>query len=471
MIQLSHPAHFHLYKVVAQQLIADGNLVLFVIKSKDILETLLQNAGLPYVNINQHAHRGSKFGILWDMFVREWRIIKLCRKHKIDLITGSTPETAHVSWLLRIHGVNTGEDDAAVVPMFGKVAGPFVTCLVTPTTCDNGKMNDRSAKYPGYHELAYLHPNHFTPDPKIVEAYGIDTSKPYFVMRFASLNAHHDSGIKGINTEIAQRLIDILEGSGLDHFESPNPSASPTDLAHFESSNPSALSQLVPFSSNSSPNNSTKGTSLAPSEACSLSPSACSPSGDSPSQLVPLANNSTNNSTSGYKPRIYITSERPLEPQFEKYRIKINPLDMHHVMAFASLYIGDSQTMAAEAGVLGVPFVRFNDFVGRIGYLRELEDTYHLGYGIHASVLPDDSPIRRNDGSLQPSGVEELYKRVSELVSMPSAERTSLFQSRRQTMLSDKIDCAKFLTWLIEKYPQSAEQTRNANTDFWGRFK
>lgn len=87
---------------------------------------------------------------------------------------------------------------------------------------------------------------------------------------------------------------------------------------------------------------------------------------------------------------------------------------MHHVMAFASLYIGDSQTMAAEAGVLGVPFVRFNDFVGRIGYLRELEDTYELGYGIHASVLPADSPIRRNDGSLQPSGVEELYKRVEE---------------------------------------------------------
>lgn len=63
---------------------------------------------------------------------------------------------------------------------------------------------------------------------------------------------------------------------------------------------------------------------------------------------------------------IYITSERPLEPQFEKYRIRINPLDMHHVMAFASLYIGDSQTMAAEAGVVGTPFVRLNDFVGTI---------------------------------------------------------------------------------------------------------
>ncbi len=202
-------------------------------------------------------------------------------------------------------------------------------------------------------------------------------------MRFASLNAHHDSGIRGINTEIAERLVKILE----------------------------------PF-----------GT-------------------------------------------IFITSERPLEPQFEKYRIKINPLDMHHVMAFASLYIGDSQTMAAEAGVLGVPFVRFNDFVGRIGYLRELEDTYELGYGIHASVLPDDSPIRKTDGSNQPNGTEALYQAVEQLVAMDATERRALYQLRRQKMLSDKIDCAKFLTYFIESYPQSAEQTRKADAEFWKRFK
>ena len=140
-------------------------------------------------------------------------------------------------------------------------------------------------------------------------------------------------------------------------------------------------------------------------------------------------------------------------------------------MVFASLYIGDSQTMSAEAGVLGVPFVRFNDFVGRIGYLRELEDKYELGYGIHASALPADSPIRRNDGSLQPSGVEELYKRVETLVSMPSAERKATFAARREKMLSDKIDCAKFLTWFIENYPASAEETKKADEAFWERFK
>ena len=129
---------------------------------------------------------------------------------------------------------------------------------------------------------------------------------------------------------------------------------------------------------------------------------------------------------------------------------------MHHVMAFASLYIGDSQTMAAEAGVLGTPFVRFNDFVGRIGYLRELEDVYQLGYGIKASSA---------------GSVDALCARVSELVALPAAERQTTFAARRATMLSDKIDCAKFLTYFIEHYPASVQETRKADADFWDRFK
>ena len=178
--------------------------------------------------------------------------------------------------------------------------------------------------------------------------------------------------------------------------------------------------------------------------------------------------------------RIYITSERPLEPQFEQYRIKINPLDMHHVMAFASLYIGDSQTMAAEAGVLGVPFVRFNDFVGRIGYLRELEDTYHLGFGIKATPLPNSNPqlvpqlnnsTSNNALREQPSGPEAMYEIVEQLVAMDAAERRALYQQRRQKMLSDKIDCAKFLTYFIENYPESVAETKNADASFWSRFK
>ena len=54
-------------------------------------------------------------------------------------------------------------------------------------------------------------------------------------------------------------------------------------------------------------------------------------------------------------------------------------------MSFAKIYFGDSQTMAAESGVLGVPFIRFNDFVGKISYLDELENNYKLGFGINTN--------------------------------------------------------------------------------------
>ena len=56
-------------------------------------------------------------------------------------------------------------------------------------------------------------------------------------------------------------------------------------------------------------------------------------------------------------------------------------------------------------------------------------------------------------------------------LAMPSDERRKLWSERRTQMLSDKVDCAQFLTWFIENYPQSAEQTRNADKEFWKQFK
>lgn len=364
LIQLSHPAHFHLYKNVAKNLMEDGHKVFILIKTKDILEDLLKQSGLPYYNILKEAHRKSKLGVFGDMLVRDWRMLRFVKKHKIDLLTGSTVEVAQVGWMTGRYRVNTGEDDMQVVPLVQKLGGPFVQTLLSPEVCDNWKLEGKSVKYASYHELAYLHPNHFQPEKSVVERY-FSTDSPYFILRFASLSAHHDTGIRGINTEIAQHLIDILKPHG----------------------------------------------------------------------------------------RIYITSERELEPQFEQYRIPIKTLDMHHVMAFSTLYIGDSQTMAAEAAVLGVPFVRFNDFVGRIGYLNELEDVYHLGFGIKAS---------------EEGASERMYKVVEDILAMPDLKEE--WQSRRQKMLAEKIDYAQFMTWFIENYPES-HKTMRENPDYQFRFK
>ena len=365
LVQLNHPAHFHYYRHAIENWKAHGHDVIVLIKTKDVLEQLLQEAGVSYFNINSKVHRKSKFGFLWDMLIRDCKVLRFCLKYRIDILTGSSAEVAQIGWLLRRPAVCTGEDDADVVPNYVKCTAPFLQVRLTPTTCNNGVMEPKSVKYYSYQELAYLHPNHFSPDPHRVAKYGIRWDEPFFILRFASLNAHHDKGIKGISTEIAQSIID----------------------------------RLAPYG------------------------------------------------------RVLITSERELEPQFEPYRLHINPLDIHHVMAFAKLYIGDSQTMAAESGVLGVPFIRFNDFVGRIGYLRELEDVYHLGFGIKAS---------------EPGSKEQLLSALDGLLFIPDLDVE--WQNRLHRMLSEKIDYAQFLTWFIEDYPESRDRMKS-DPDYQFRFR
>jgi len=133
--------------------------------------------------------------------------------------------------------------------------------------------------------------------------------------------------------------------------------------------------------------------------------------------------------------KVYISSEREMPEKFEKYRIPIPITKIAHALYYAKLLISDSQTMSAEAGVLGTPYIRFNDFVGKISYLADLEDNYRLGYGI----------LTKNKN--------ELFEKVEELLALDNLHE--LWQKKRERMLSDKIDLTKFMIWLFENYPNS----------------
>lgn len=85
--------------------------------------------------------------------------------------------------------------------------------------------------------------------------------------------------------------------------------------------------------------------------------------------------------------RIYISSEKPLAPEFEHLRFPIAPEHIHHALAFAEFFVGDSQTMTAEAAVLGTPAFRINDFVGRLSYIEQLERR-----GLAFGYKPDQEP-------------------------------------------------------------------------------
>lgn len=343
LFYFGHPAQYHFAKNAIRQLINDGHEVCILIKTKDMLEDLVSDDGLEYINIQPNKHKSNIFSLAIATFERVGRVIKQCRVFCPDILIGPDASVAQAGWLLDIPCLIFGEDDVAVIQNLARVTYPFATKIFSPNVCDLGKWNKKKIGYEGYMKLAYLHPDYFTPKRSIVEKY-IKLDKPYFLLRFARLSAHHDGGIKGINDQIAQRLVDTL---------------------------------------------------------------------------TPYGN-------------VYISSERPLQRQFEQYRLNIEPKDIHHLLAFATILIADSQSMTIEAAMLGTPAVRFNDFVGKIGVLNEVEQKYHLAEGVTT-----DRP-------------EQLFATINQMLQTENLKEE--YQRRRQVMLKDKIDVTKYFVSVIKSY-------------------
>jgi predicted glycosyltransferase len=340
LFYLGHPAHYHFFSRVFKQLQPDQYVI--AIKSKDVLEQLLKENHLPFINIDKDAKGAGRSFIKMfkDLLLRSFRLYKIARKHRATLLAASAVEIAIIGKWLGIPSYVFFEDDFEKIKPFAKIAGPLATVLVCPDCCSAWKWNHKKTGYAGYHELAYLHPDHFTPDESV--AFGIlEKGKRNFLLRFSQLGAYHDKGISGLTDDKAMQLVNLLSSHG----------------------------------------------------------------------------------------KVLITSERPLPPLLEPYRIAIKASDIHHVLAFADLYIGDSQTMTAEAAVLGTPALRFNDFVRELSYLEELEFRYDLTYGFKTNEF------------------DSLIEKAKQLLAVPDLKES--WAAKRNKMLSEKINVAQFFTRLL----------------------
>ena len=132
---------------------------------------------------------------------------------------------------------------------------------------------------------------------------------------------------------------------------------------------------------------------------------------------------------------VFISAERKLSNSLEKYRLKIDPSHIHHLMSFADLFISDSQGMSEEAEILGTPTIRYTDFAGRMSFLEELEIKYQLGF------------------SFKPPSTKNLFDKIEQILNMHNVK--SVWTERKNKMLADKIDLASFLSWFIGNYPES----------------
>jgi len=147
--------------------------------------------------------------------------------------------------------------------------------------------------------------------------------------------------------------------------------------------------------------------------------------------------------------RVFISAEKDLPPDLEPYKIQIPPEKMHDVLAHASLFFGESATMASESAVLGTPAV-YLDQIGR-GYTDE-EEAYGLVSNYKNALSDQEQAIQKGLNLLKnPNLKEEMHK-------------------NRQRFLENKIDVTAFMAWFVESFPESKRKMLD-DPDYQGRFR
>jgi hypothetical protein len=211
LLDIGHPGHVHLLRNSAQAWTRQGHKVIVSIRNKKIIRDLLTLHGFEYVITSEP--RSSLLGLAWELLVKDFQVWRLTVKHKVDLILGTSVAAAHVSRITKAKSIVLNEDDADYVKLFSKITYPFADYVVTPKVLRDKKEKNYRC-HDSYHELAYLHPDNFNPNPKVLDLLGVKPGEPFFLLRLVAFKAHHDVGQGGIDQNLRTRLLDYLETKG-----------------------------------------------------------------------------------------------------------------------------------------------------------------------------------------------------------------------------------------------------------------
>jgi len=78
------------------------------------------------------------------------------------------------------------------------------------------------------------------------------------------------------------------------------------------------------------------------------------------------------------KMRVLISAEGALPAELKLFAAKFHVEHIHHILAFASLVVGESPSMATEAALLGAPAILASSWAGRCGNMQVLEKQFGL---------------------------------------------------------------------------------------------
>ena len=203
LFDINHPAHVHLLRNFISYLKEKEHSVHVVSRDKDVTNLLLKYYGIEYTCLS--TAKTSFFGMCIELACRDYRILRMHHQVRFDLAFGTSVSIAHLTALTSVPSYNLEEDDDSSIPLITLLTCPFTTKVINPTCIRYNLWRKKRVFVPSYHELAYLHPNNFSPDRTVIDKYGLK-EKDYILARFSALKAHHDIGQKGISNDLWKKI-------------------------------------------------------------------------------------------------------------------------------------------------------------------------------------------------------------------------------------------------------------------------
>ena len=200
LIDVGHPADLHRFRHFAAELRDRGWTCLIVAKDKDVLLPLLTAFQLPYVVLA--ANKGGLLRKVVGLPAALWRFYRLARSFQPGIAVSSA--SLHCSWICALRRIpHLAFIDTEPRRLVDALTLPFLQAKITPLAYQRD-LGANHIRYAGNHELAYLHPQRFQPDPAIRSELGLSEDEPFAVVRFVAWKASHDVGLRHMNE--AERL-------------------------------------------------------------------------------------------------------------------------------------------------------------------------------------------------------------------------------------------------------------------------
>ena len=192
LIEAHHPAHIHFFKNAVGQWRKRGDDVLLLGRDRDVMRQLLDHYHQIPSKIISTIGTGSQFPMR-EMLERQLRISSEIVRFRPDVVLSLMGSYTQSSRLLRVPSAIF--TDSEFQHFNHTIAHPFATRIYTPE-CFYKDLGRKQRRYPGYHELAFLHPDWFTPDPSILGQLGVAAGE-YIVVRVSAWDTLHDVGESG----------------------------------------------------------------------------------------------------------------------------------------------------------------------------------------------------------------------------------------------------------------------------------